>query len=340
LADAIIGMPLDAAPDGGDTIRLTQRTMACDFSVIMNPGPMDRVMMASDALDHVKQLEDQLTVYNSESEVSRLNADAANNAVRVEQRLFALIQVAKRIGDATNGAFDLTAGPLIAMWRRCREASRIPSADEINECLEIIGMHHLRLNESDSSIEFDKPGVEINFGAIGKGYALDRAAGCLADHGLDAFLLHGGHSSILARGQHLEADGWPVGIGNPLFTDRRLGTILLRNQAMSTSGSNIQYFRYQGKRFGHILDPRSGWPIEGILSATVVADSAAAADALSTAFYVMGIEAATEYCALHSEIGAILVPQPSNDRRVRPLVLGLAAGQIFWDPEQVLIDHQ
>lgn len=340
LADAIVGLPLDAAPSGGDTIRLTQRTMACDFSVIMNPGPMKRVMMASDALDLIKEMEDQLTVYSDTSEVARLNASAATSDVAVEESLFALIKTAKQIYTDTDGAFDPTAGPLIGLWQRSRKANRIPSDDEIRMCLNIVGMHHVNLNESDIAVRYAKPGIEINFGAIGKGHALDCASNRLQDHGLDSFLLHGGHSSILARGQHLDMEGWPVGIGNPLFTDRRLGSIVLSNQAMSTSGSNIQYFRYQGKRYGHILDPRDGWPVDGILSATVIADDATHADALSTAFYVMGMDAAIEYCTAHREIGAILVPQPKKDRRVRPIVLGLSPERLFWDQDQVLVEHR
>ncbi|MCA9216928.1 MAG: FAD:protein FMN transferase [Planctomycetales bacterium] len=341
LADAIVdaGEGSAASPSGGDTVRLTQRTMACDFSVIMNPGPMDRVMMASDALDSVKELEDQLTVYSPESEVSRINASAAAEPVTVEDSLFELIRRSQELSESTYGAFDLTAGPLIALWRRCRDASRIPTDSEIANCLKIVGMNHVALSSTDMSISFDTPGVEINFGAIGKGYALDRSAERLRDHGLDAFLLHGGHSSILALGSHAGLEGWPVGIGNPLFTDKRLGTIVLKNQAMSTSGSNIQYFRHQGKRYGHILDPRHGCPVDGVLSVTAIANDATTADALSTAFYVMGVDAATEFCGQHPDVGAILVPQPRQDRRVRPIIIGVPAEQLFWDSEQILNDE-
>ena len=339
LADAITGQPLQNAPDGGDTIRLTQRTMACDFSVIMNPGPMNRVIMASDTLDLVKELEEQLTVYDDQSEVARLNATAAAESVLVEESLFRLIQKGQSICCETGGAFDLTAGPLVSLWRTCREELRVPSEAEVNSCLEVVGMQHVVLKESDESVAFDRLGVEINFGAIGKGHALDESAKRLELHGLDSFLLHGGHSSILARGTHAEAAGWPVGLGNPLFTDRRLGTIVLSDQAMSTSGSNIQYFRYRGKRYGHILDPRSGWPVDGILSVTALAGDATTADALSTAFYVMGIEQTIEFCSRHSGVGAILVPQPSKDRRLQPIVLGIPDDRLFWDDEQVLIDR-
>ena len=338
LADAIAGDQHDDAPVGGDTIRLTQRTMACDFSVIMNPGPMNRVMMASDALDLVSELENQLSIYVDDSEVSRLNAKAAQERVWVKDNLFQLIQQAKQLSDDTSGAFDLTSGPLISLWRQCRDELRIPTEDEIESRLRVVGMQHVTIFESDESIAFDQPGVEVNFGAIGKGHALDQSAARLASHGLDSFLLHGGHSSILARGHHAGVEGWPVGIGNPLFTDRRLGTIVLHNQAMSTSGSNVQFFRFRGKRYGHILDPRTGWPVDGVLSVTVVAEDAATADALSTACYVMGLETAIEVCSRRPDVGAILVPQPTKDRRVQPIVIGIPTDCIFWDSDQVFVD--
>ena len=162
----------------------------------------------------------------------------------------------------------------------------------------------------------------------------------LTKHGFDGFVMHGGQSSLLARGDHNQQGGWPVGIGNPLFTDKRLGTILLRDQAMSISGSNIQYFRHEGKRYGHILDPRTGWPVEGTLSVTVVASSAAVADALSTAFFVGGVEIARQCCDNLPDVGAVLISRPERGRRVRPVVIGIPDDQIFWDLEQVELSSE
>ncbi len=104
---------------------------------------------------------------------------------------------------------------------------------------------------------------------------------------------------------------------------------------MATSGSNIQFYRYEGKRYGHILDPRTGWPVEGMLSVTVLAPSAAVADAVSTAFFVLGIEKAVICCENLPEVGVILIPFPEQGRKVRPHLIGIPADQIFWDLEQV-----
>ncbi len=324
-----------AAPRGGDTLRLETRAMACQFSVITNPGEHANVWVASEALELVHELEQLMTVYRHDSEMSRVNREAREQPAVADSRLFGLLRTCKELAEETGGAFDATSGPLIALWRAAREENRIPTDNEIAECLERVGMSHVELDAEAETVRFDQADVELNLGGIGKGFALDRMAEQLLENGLGKFLLHGGRSSVLARGDHNSVGGWPVGIGNPLFTDRRLGTLLLRDQALSTSGSNIQYFRHQGQRYGHILDPRTGWPVEGQLSVTVVAESAAVADALSTAFFVLGVEKAAACCHHLPGVGAILTPQPESSRRVRPVVIGISDEQIFWETDEV-----
>ncbi len=324
-----------AAPAAGDTVRLSTQAMACDFSVILNPGSGRRVMHASDALDLVHALESQMSVYREESELSQLNRRAGSEAVDVEEQLFQLLLESRRLCVETDGAFDPTSGPLIALWRRCRDDSRIPTEVEISVALEQTGMGHIVFDESAESVRFDRAGIELNLGGIGKGYALDRAAEHLRQQGLDDWLFHGGHSSILACGDHNRLGGWPVGIRNPLFPKQRFATILLKDQAMSTSGSSVQYFRHGGRRYGHILDPRTGWPVEGSLSVTVLAPTAAEADALSTAFFVMGVENARRYCNNCRRVSAILFSPPRRGRRLEPIVCGIADEVLFFAPEEL-----
>ncbi|MDA1162278.1 MAG: FAD:protein FMN transferase [Planctomycetota bacterium] len=326
---------LRAQPEGGETLRLATRAMACEFSIIMNPGEHRRMWVASDALERVHLLEQQMTVYRDDSEISRINRDAACGPVSSEVALFGLLLKCRELAELSGRTFDPTSGPLISLWRRCREAGRIPTHEQIDACLLSTGIEHVVLDEEACSVSFDRPGVELNLGGIGKGYALDRCVEHLTEHGFDGFVIHGGHSSVMARGDHNGQGGWPVGIGNPLFTEQRLGTLVLRDQALSTSGSNIQYFRHEGRRYGHILDPRTGWPVEGTLSVTVLAPSAAEADALSTAFFVGGVEIARRCCDNLPHVGAVLIPRPERGRRVRPIVIGIPDDQIFWDLEQV-----
>ncbi len=335
VADSIVRHQDKIAPTTGDTLRLTAQAMACDFSVIMNGGERDAIWSASEALDLVHGIERRLTVYRDDSEVSRLNVVPCGEWTSISPELFDLLVTSRRISEATGGCFDITTDPIIRLWQRCRVEERIPDGDEVAVALASVGMRGFELSATDRSVRFLSRGVSINFGAIGKGHALDCVASALRQVDHPDFLLHGGKSSLVAQGAHTNCDGWPIGIGNPLFTNRRLGTITLSDQALSTSGSNIQFFRIQGQRFGHILDPRTGWPAQGAVSVTVLAPTAAEADALSTAFYVMSPEETAEFCRVHDRIGAILIPFPTGDRRVTPLVFGVDPGQICWDPDQV-----
>lgn len=326
-------------PSAGVTVRLSARVMACDFSVIMNPGPTEQIEAAGQALEIVNAIEAWLSIYRETSELSVVNRRAGEFPVNVRRELFELLQKASEIYDRTDGAFDIATGALTRLWRDCRRENRIPVQAEIDLALNHAGLGHVELQAELQSVAFRRPDIVLDPGAIGKGYALDEASDWLRKlaSGPDSFLLHGGHSSLIARGGHNGHRGWPVGIGNPLFTEKRLGTLLLCDQAMATSGSNIQFFRHEGKRYGHILDPRTGWPIDGMLSVTVLAPSAAVADALSTAFFVMGVEKARQCCKNWPEVGAILLPFPDKGNKVQPTLVNIPPESVFWDDDQVIL---
>lgn len=330
LADHIARADALPVPRAGDTIRLGKPAMACDFDVILNPEAGSLLSAASAALDLVDRLEDQMTVYRPHSELSRINAHAAEEPMPVEPQLFDLLRRAERISAETDAGFDPTSGPLVALWRRCKQEGRIPADAEIAAARELVGFRHVQFDAGRLTVRYARPGVEMNLGSIGKGYALDRAGDVLHDAGATEWMLHGGHSSILARGGHAGWDGWPVGIRNPLFPERRLATLLLKNRGLSTSGSGVQFFRVGGKRYGHILDPRTGWPVEETLSVTVLAPNAAEADALSTAFFVIGVEKTRAYCHNRRDVSALIIPAPARGKRLEPINCGIPEEQIFF----------
>lgn len=328
LADEL-GKTESRIPEGGDRIRLDKVAMACDFEVLLNPGDPEQIGAASEALDLIDLLEDQMSVYRSHSEVMEINRRAADVFVPVEPQLYSLFLRAARYSTETDGAFDLTTGPLIALWRACREVPRLPTPEELSAVLEHIGMDKVQFHDADLAMHFSRPGVELNLGAIGKGYALDRASQFLQERGVSEYLLGAGGSSLLARGGHNGWPGWPVGLQHPLLPMRQLGTLLLTDRGWSTSGSNVQYFEFEGRKYGHLLDPRSGWPAESLLMATVLAPTAEQAEALSTAFFVLGVEKTLEYCHNHSDVAAVLVPRPKRGRTLQPLACGLTEADVF-----------
>ena len=294
----------------GYLVRYSRTAMACEWQVLLNyHDQASGTPPALAALDLVEELEAQLTVYRETSEVSQLNQRAFEQPIVVEERLFLLLQTAASIWLETSGAFDITSGPLTKVWGFYQRQGRLPSETEIASALDKVGMQHLLLDPAARTIQFTKPGCEINLGSIGKGYALDRCAELFSEAGVTNYLLHGGNSSLLARGGSGSDDCWWIGVRDPLRSERRIFEIAVRNRAVGTSGAAVQFFIYRGERYGHIIDPRSGWPARGSLSVTVLAPTAAEADALATAFYVLGPDGSREYLGKHPEIAALLFTQ-------------------------------
>lgn len=299
-------------PAPGDLVmlRFARQAMATTFEVLL---PFDAAAggePAQVALDEIDRLETQLTVYRDASEVSRLNAMAAQRPVRVEKNLFDLLTLAKRIHDETHGAFDISVGALIKAWGFYRRQGRVPTLTEREATP--VGMHHIVLDAERQTVFFERPGIEINLGSIGKGYALDRAA-ALVD--VPNLLMHGGHSSILARGNETAgSSGWTVGLTDPERPQCRRALVHLRNRAMATSAITYQHIEHESKKLGHLLDPRTRWPAEGMLSATVTAPTAAEADALATAFFILGVEKARAYCDAYPQVGAAMIATDAPQR--------------------------
>lgn len=313
------------APPSPDShwIHIHRPAMACRFEITLPIEDHRGVDLARQSLDRINQLEDQLTVFRDTSEISLINRVAAERPIKIEAQLFELLLLAQRLYRETEGAFDITSAPLTRCWGFFTREGRLPKAAELDASRERVGMHQLIFNVQDRTLRFTGPGVELNLGSIGKGYALDVVATMMRRHGTKAALLSGGSSSILALGPAAAGnEGWLVGLRHPRRRDARWATVRLRDCGMATSGSGEQYFEVEGKRYGHIIDPRTGAPVEGRASVTVIAPTAAEADALATAFYVGGSELAERYCGRHRETLALIVEDRDLDN---PLIIGSSA---------------
>jgi len=279
--------------------------MACEFEILLSGEERQHLVDVADlALDDIARLDEQLSRFISTSEVSYLNFEAAKHDVIVEPGLFELLRLAKQAWFETDGAFDVTAGPVVDLWREAERSGNEPGMQAINDALAKVGMEHVLLDEEKNSVRFDIDGVRIDLGAMGKGYAVARAASILKEYDIESALISGGRSTLCAIGD----EGWNVGIRHPSKLDERVTSIMLRNQAMSTSGGPAQRDAEAEERFEHIIDPRTGMPAEsGAVSVSVITDDAALSDVLSTAFYVRGQEFAEAYCKMHPIIKAIFV---------------------------------
>jgi thiamine biosynthesis lipoprotein len=207
LADAVVGpppelpLPQGLRPAERQLLSVSREAMACMFEVVFDAAQYRSLSeVAMEALELVSRLEDQLTVYRDTSEVAQINRQSADEPVPAEAGLFDLLQRAVELSAETGGAFDITAGGLAKVWGFHRRQGRMPAPDEVAAALALVGWRNLALDPPTRTIRFLQRGMELNLGAIGKGYALDRAADALLAGGLSDFLIHGGNSSVLARG--------------------------------------------------------------------------------------------------------------------------------------------
>jgi thiamine biosynthesis lipoprotein len=300
-------------------IRVHRPAMACRFEVTLSGEDARHVDAARETLDSVDRIEDALTVFRETSELVRVNRHAAAAPVRVDDDLFRLLCLCRDLHARTEGAFDVTSTPLSRCWGFMKREGRLPAQEEIARAQACVGMDGIDLD--DGTVRFRRPGMELNLGAIGKGWALDRVGAGLRRRGVRHALLSAGGSSILALGGR--GGGWVVDLRSPQVRRERLLRLRLRDAALGASGAGEQYVDVDGKRYGHVLDPRTGWPAGGLINAAVIASDAAVADALSTAFLVGGIDLAERYCAAHPGVLALLTPDDGSER---PRVYGAHPG--------------
>lgn len=286
--------------DSRDTALLThisRRAMATEFVVMLPPNQADAVEVAVAALEQVDVIEQALTIYRPDSEIAVLNRTAGIGPVSVSPQTFDLLRRAIAWSEQTQGAFDISAGPLVEAWGFTSRSGKKPTDDAIQEARQRVGYEQITLDGDNRTVRFAVPDMSINLGAIGKGYALDRVAEELRGQGVEDFLIHGGNSSVLAAGDQVAGSqlGWPVGVAHPTKPKHRLAGIWLRDQSIATSGSGKQFFHHRGRRYGHVIDPRTGYPAGDLLSLTVLMDSAADADACATGLFVEGAKKTIDF---------------------------------------------
>ena len=277
------------------TVSLARNAMATRFEIVLHGANASVLRAAGEAaLDEIARLENQLSLYRPGSEIAQLNARAAHEAVRITPELFALLQHAQQLQAETEGAFDITIAPLVRCWGFLGANGKPPAPEEVAAARACVGMQHVLLDAVNRTIRFARDGVMLDLGAIGKGYAVGRAAEILRENGVTSALIHGGTSTVFAIGHAPEADDWrlvlekpPAASGIPNFPD--LPLVKLRDEAMSVSAMWGRFFEADGRSFGHVIEPRSGQPTEAALLAVVILPDAAETDALSTALLTLGV---------------------------------------------------
>ena len=305
--------------------RFSHEAMATTFEVIVvHDDEKYARQAAAAAFEEVNRLEGELSRFIENSDVSRINNLPANQPLILGLDAFECLQLSRRIYAETDGAFDVTIGPLLSCWRNVDGSPRVPSREELDNARRCTGTNLLRLDEEEHTIELLAAPVQVDLGGIGKGYAVDRMAELLREWSIDAALISGGYSSVLALDGPPETNGWPLTLSNPGNRKEILARPNLQNRALGSSG--IQKGR-------HIIDPRTMQPVKNRYAAWSSAPDAATADALSTAFMVMTLDEIRQYCSRHSEIMAMIMLQESARGTQKEKVLHFGP----WKEDELLI---
>lgn len=314
--------PLLRAADSLVRYEASHRAMGTSFTLVIY-GQRSAYLqeVCTQVFQEIDELDDQMSNYKSSSELSSINREAARHAVMVEPRLFRLIQDSLEYSRSSGGAFDITVGPLMKAWGFFRGQGRLPSKAELAGVLKEIGYQHIKLDASARTIRFDAPGIEIDLGAIAKGYAVDRAVEVLRDNGISRALVSSGTSSLYALGSPPGEHGWNISVRNPLDTNKAACVLRLQNLSLAVSGDYEKFFKLGGKVYAHIMDPHTGMPVENMLSTAVVSPSATDSDALSTSFFVEGPGAARHYLARHPSLTAVFFLPAASGHTFKRLVL-------------------
>jgi thiamine biosynthesis lipoprotein len=252
----------------------------------------DRVRMeesADAAFDEVRRLDDLLSNYKPESEWSEVNRHAAEKPMKVSPEMFRLLSACVEYSRESEGAFDISVGPLMKVWGFYKGSGHLPHRPEVLASLTQVGYRHIHLDPGAQTVWFDRSGVELDPGGIGKGYAVDRMVDVLKQNGVRIALVAGSGSSIYGIGAPpTEPKGWRVDIRDPRNPNKTSAEVFLKDMSMSTSGSYEKFFRAEGRTYAHIMDPRTGYPAQGSVSVSVIAPRTIDSEAWAKPYFVNG----------------------------------------------------
>lgn len=270
------------------------------------------------AQDMIRKIEHACNIFDPESELSRLNRTAFGKEFVCSPLLWEMIQAADRCHRFSGGAYDPAILPLMKLWGFHRKRNRLPSETETRNAMCKVGWDKVKLNPEKRSVRFLAEGIGIDFGGIAKGFALEKAKSILRRNGVKHAILDlGGNIGCITSDQHAP---FRIGIRDPESPAELLGSIEMRNHCVATSGNYERYVIIDGKQYAHIMDPRTGLPVSGVLSVTVVTPSGTDSDAFSTAIFVKGEKLAQEICRKIPDTGVLIVrpaPDDSSGRNIR-----------------------
>ena len=286
--------------------------MGCEFKITVVAGSKQKANQYIDlAVEEIRRIESLISSWKENSETARINRNAGDKPVKVSSELFKLIKRAKVISRTTNGAFDISWAAVKDIWKFDGSMKEMPDEKIIKTSAKKINYKNIILNKKKQTVFLKKKGMRIDFGAIGKGYAADRARALFREKGVKGGIINAS-GDLTTWGEKPSGKSWTVGIKNPLNKNKVFSWVTLEDQAVVTSGDYENFVTFDGKRYSHIIDPRTGYPAHGLVSVSIFAPKAELADALATSVFVMGKEAGLSLVSQLNEVECIIIDQGGN----------------------------
>jgi len=258
------------------------------------------------AVNEISRIEKLISSWDANSQTSEINRNAGIKSVLVDDELFQLIQRCIKISKLTEGAFDISYASMDKVWFFDGSMTEMPTEEAIKNSVSKVGYQNIILDETKQSVFLKLEGMKIGFGAIGKGYAADKAKALLQSKGVTSGIVNAS-GDLDAWGTQPDGKDWMVAIVNPLNKEKIFSWMPVHNAAVVTSGNYEKYVRFNDVLYTHIIDPRTGYPATGILSATIFTKTAELADALATSIFVMGVDTGLDFVNQLNGVECILV---------------------------------
>ena len=263
------------------------------------------------AVNEISRIEKMISSWDPTTETSEINRNAGIKPVVVDEELFNLIQRAIKISKLTEGAFDISYASMDKIWKFDGSMTEMPSEETIKNSVAKVGYQNIILNEADHSVFLKLKGMKIGFGAIGKGYSADKAKALLISKGVKAGIINAS-GDLTTWGTQPDGKDWMVAIVNPINKDKVFAWLPVHNSAVVTSGNYEKYVKFNGVLYTHIIDPRTGYPATGLLSASIFTANAELADALATSVFVMGVDVGLDFINQLKGVECILVDKDNK----------------------------
>jgi thiamine biosynthesis lipoprotein len=295
-----------------ETYKRTLKLMGTRFDIIVVAQDETEGNTYIDiAIHEITRIEKLISSWDPASQTSAINRNAGISPVQVKTELFELIKRSVGVSRLTDGAFDISYASMDRIWKFDGSMTEMPSEEVIKASVSKVGFEHIELDSENSTVFLKNKNMKIGFGAIGKGYAADMAKALLIKKGVVGGIINAS-GDMNTWGKQPNGDVWKVAITNPMDTSKNFGLLPINQGAVVTSGNYEKYVTFNGKRYTHIIDPRTGYPASGILSITVFAPKAELADALATSLFVMGIDTGLNRINQLPDIECIIIDDSGN----------------------------